>query len=271
MAKKDYKVPAVVRALDILEFLARNQEATFTEIHTRIGIPKSSTYQIISTLGSRGYIRQKGDSVKYTLGLRLFELGTLAVHHLDIRAESIPVLRELAAKTGQTCHLGILDGDEGVYLTKLDGTQAVRLNSWEGKRMPLHSTAMGKALLAWQDPDQLEDLLRDLDFTPFTENTITGPEKLKENLRLIRERGWSMDDQENEPHIRCVSAPIRNVEEKVIAAISISGLATQFSEEYLLPLAREVRNAAVKLSRIIGSSLGDPAREPSPPDGRARL
>jgi IclR family KDG regulon transcriptional repressor len=248
---RDYNVPAVTRALDILEFLSRQKEVTFTEIYTQTGIPKSSAYQILSTLERRGYLRHAGESHKYSLGLRLFELGTQAVSYLDIRTEAMPTLRELVAKTNETCNLGVLDGTAGVYLAKVESNQPVRLNSYEGKRLPLHSTAMGKVLLAWQD-ENLDKLLEDIEFTNFTQNTIVEKPKLKENLQLVRERGWALDDQENEPHIRCVGAPVRDIEGKVCAAISISGLATRFDGEYLFKLSEDVMIAAKKLSEKIG-------------------
>jgi DNA-binding IclR family transcriptional regulator len=119
--QENYHVPAVIRALDILEFLFSQKEATFTEIHTRLGIPKSSAYHILGTLISRGYIRFAGDSSKYSLGLRLVELGTKSSSFIDLRTEALPVLRELVAKTKETCNLGIIDNTEGVYIAKLEG------------------------------------------------------------------------------------------------------------------------------------------------------
>lgn len=249
--KAEYQVPAVVRALDIMEYLARHREASFTQIHTDLALPKSSAYQILGTLARRGYVRHQGDSPKYSLGLRLFEMGTQAVARLDIRTEARPILRELVAKTGETCHLGALDGRESVYLAKVEGHQTFRLHSWEGKRLPLHSTAMGKVFLAWMEPEELAELLDGLELKPYTERTITERDRLEEHVRTVRERGWALDDQENEDHIRCLSAPVRGLDGRVRSAISISGLATKFDGEYLLELADLVREACDKLSAIL--------------------
>jgi len=252
LPKKNYQVPALARALDILEFIAQRREASFTEIFTCLGLPKSSTYQLLGTLAGRGYVRHAGDSSRYSLGFKLFELGNQAVSGLDIRAEALPILHKLVEQTKETCHLGVLDGVEGVYLAKLEGSQPVRLNSWEGKRLFLHCTAMGKALLAFQDEDAREQLIAEAGLKPMTENTITDPELLRSHLALVRERGWALDDQENEPHIRCVGAPVRDIHDKVVAAISISGLATRFDGEYLLTIAELVRRAADELSQRLG-------------------
>lgn len=255
MRKKAYQVPAVVRTLDILEFLGKSGETSFTEIHTRLKIPKSSAYQILNTLKSRGFIRHAGESPKYSLGFRLFELGMQAVSRLDIRAEAMPLLRDLMLKTKQTCHLAILDEMEGVYLAKVEGKQPIRLNSWEGRRLPLHSTAMGKVLLAWQEEDKLNALLSKIKLSRFTERTITDLAELKKHLRMIRERGWALDDQENEPHIRCLSAPVRSVKGEVVAAIGLSGLASQLDANHLLELPEMIKEAARQLSMKIGNEF----------------
>jgi len=250
--KRDYQVPAVVRAIDILEFIAAKGEVSFTEIFSHLELPKSTTYQILSTLSQRGLVRHEGDSAKYSLGLKLFEMGTQAVARLDVRSEALPVLRELVARTNETCHLGVLDGTEGVYLAKVEGTRPVRLHSWEGKRLHLHRTAMGKALLAWQPPETLRRLLDSIDLPRATANTITDRARLEEHLELVRQRGWALDDQENEPDIRCLGAPVRTIAGGVAAAISISGLASQLDGEYLLELSRLVREAGQELSRKLG-------------------
>ena len=253
--QESYQVPAVVRALDILEFLSDRKEATFTEIHTGLGIPKSSAYHILGTLTSRGYIRFAGDSFKYLLGLRLVELGTKSSSFIDIRTEALPLLRELAAKTNETCNLGILDGTEGIYIAKLEGSQPIRLNSWEGKRFPLHCTAMGKVLLAWQDEEKWAEMLPKLKLIRNTKNTITELNKLSVHLRHVRKQGWALDDQENEDHVRCLGHPVLSFDGRVLGAISISGLATRFDGKYVQKLNREAKSVARRLSEKLGSSF----------------
>jgi len=252
---ENYQVPAVIRALDILEFLSSQKKATFTEIHTSLGIPKSSAYHILGTLTSRGYVRFAGDSSKYSLGLRLVELGTKSSSFIDMRAEALPLLRELVAKTNETCNLGILDGTEGVYIAKLEGRQPIRLNSWEGMRFPLHCTAMGKVLLAWQEDEKWAEMLPKLKLVRHTKNTITNLNKLSAHLRLVRKQGWALDDQENEDHVRCLGHPVLSFDGQVLGAISISGLATRFDGKYLERLNKEAKNAARRLSENLGGSL----------------
>jgi IclR family transcriptional regulator, KDG regulon repressor len=253
--QENYQVPAVTRALDILEFLSNQKEATFTEIHTSLGIPKSSAYHILGTLTSRGYVRFAGDSSKCSLGLRLVELGTKSSSFIDMRAEALPLLGELVTKTNETCNLSILDGSEGVYIAKLEGHQTIRLNSWEGMRFPLHCTAMGKALLAWQEDEKLAELLPKLKLVQRTKNTITDLNKLSAQLRLVRKQGWALDDQQNEDPVRCIGHPVLSFDGRVLGAISISGLATRFDGKYLSKLTRELQSTARRLSENLGGSF----------------
>jgi len=228
-------VPALVKAFRILEFLRVNGKASFTEIYSQLLIPKSTAHQLLASLKSYGYVRQTAENSKYSLGFRLFELGMQTVSHLDIRAEALPFLQELMRKTKQTSHLGVLDDIDGVYLAKVESTQPIRVYSWEGKRLPLHSTAMGKVLLAWQDEEKLEDLFERIKLARFTEKTITN-----------------VDDQENEPNIRCIGAPVRSVKGEVVAAVSISGLASVIDGEQMVELRDEVIEITQQLSVQLG-------------------
>jgi IclR family transcriptional regulator, KDG regulon repressor len=253
--KENYQVPAVIRALDILEFLSRQKEASFTEIHTRLRIPKSTAYHILGTLTSRGYVRFAGDSPNYSLGLTLVELGTKSASFIDLRTEALPLLKELVAKTDETCNLGILASNEGVYIAKVEGRQPIRLNSWDGKRFYLHCTAMGKVLLAWQEEEKWAEMFPKLKLVRHTKNTITDLNKLSAHLRLIRKQGWALDDQENEDHVRCLAHPVLSFDGRVLGAISISGLATRFEGKYLHKLTREVQSTADRLSENLGGSM----------------
>lgn len=251
---KSYEVPAIARAFDVLEYLFRKKEATFTSIHVELGLPKSSAYNILATLEARGYIRRLGQEGNYGLGLRLFELGNVAAARIDIRKEALPFLRELAAKTNQTCHLGVLDETEGVYMEKVESTRPVIMNSWLGKRLSLHSTSIGKTLLAWQNPVKLEQILNKIVLHRYTDKTITEPEELRKHLQIVKEQGYALDNEENEPEIRCVAGPVWDISRGVIAAISISGLTTQMTDERLPELVTELKDATQRLSHYFGSS-----------------
>jgi DNA-binding IclR family transcriptional regulator len=249
--KEPYVVPAVKRTFDILEFLAYKGEATFVEIYTELGLPKSSAYQLLSTIEPRGYVRRTQDGAKYCLGLRLYELGNLAMKKFDIRDEAIPVLKVMSEKTKLACHMAVLDENEGVYLTHIEGANPVRLNAWEGKRIPLHASAMGKALMAWEDSEKLEKIIRNTRFVKATNKTIISPVQLRKQLSTVREKGWALNDEEWHPSIRAIAAPVRDVNGKVVAAIDIIGLSSDLNDKdlpkYVKILLKSAHDISVRL------------------------
>ena len=143
----DMVVPALTRGFAILDLVAKNPGLDFTSIHGRLGLPKSSTHNLLSTLSRLGLVRMRPDR-GFVLGLKLTELGAFAASHRFVEAESLPLLRALASELQLTCHLGVSEGAEAVYLSKIDCDQPIRVESWVGKRFSLHSSALGKVLLA---------------------------------------------------------------------------------------------------------------------------
>ncbi len=252
MTKKiPYQVPAVDRTLDILEYLGRNQQASLTQIYQDLDLAKSTTYGILLTLENRGYVR-KDVSGRFQLGLKLYELGTMAVRHVDFVKEALPIMEDLAQKTGLTCNLGVLEGDAGVYIEKVDAPSPIRLNSWKGKRLSLHCTALGKVLLAYKSLPEIVDVLERIPLVANTEHTITDKETLLNELLQVRRRGYAVDNQENEEDITCVAAPIFNHAGKTVAAVSLSGLTTWLTPEKINNLTEVLLPACEAISKRIG-------------------
>lgn len=253
MPKKVYAVSALIKANEILEFLLQKGEASFTEIHTTLGHPKSSTYKTISTLESLGFIREVGESARYTLGLRLIELGAKAAAHVDMTTEARPLVKMLSNETERTVHLGILDGTEVIYLLKENVHGSISIDTWAGKRVGVHSTAMGKVLLAWKTDKEIDRILKSVDLVKLTPNTRVNAEEVKNGLQEVRKRGWATDDEENWKMVRCVSAPVRDNNGKVCAALSVSTLTDLDSYEQMLGITNKVIETARELSRRLGS------------------
>ena len=254
MAKKVYAVSAIVKVDEILTYLLRHGEASFTEIHTSLHLPKSSTYKTISTLESLGYVRTIGQSNRYALGLKLIEFGSKAAGKIDLTIEAQPVLKRLSMETKRTCHLGILDGSEVIYLQKENVHGSISLDTWAGKRVGVYCTAMGKVLLAWQGEKEVDRILKKVEFVKLAPNTRVDPEEIKTSLNDVRKRGWATDDEESSKMVRCVAAPIRNSSGKVCAALSIATLTDLDSYEQLLGLTNKVVEAATELSQRLGCS-----------------
>ena len=186
------------------------------------------------------------------MGLKLFELGSKAIAHLDWRERARPVLQRLASQTGETAHLCILDDGEVLYLEKVEAPRTVRVPSIVGRRYPAHCGAAGKTLLAFQPEEEIEELIKRRGLKAYTRNTLTTPAQLREGLRLVREQGYAIDNEEFEEGLECIGAPIRDYSGKVVAAISIAGPAFRITEDKLPVLARSVIEAAQELSDDLG-------------------
>ncbi len=252
MPKKFYAVSALLKANEILDFLLQRGEASFTEIHTTLGHPKSSTYKTISTLESLGFIREVGDSSRYALGLRLIELGAKAAAQVDLTTEARPLVKALSNDTQRTVHLGILDEAQVIYLLKENVHGSISIDTWAGKRVGVHSTAMGKVLLAWRPDKEIDRILKKVDFVKLTPNTRVDPEEVKATLEEVRKRGWATDDEENWKMVRCVSAPVRDTTGQVCAALSVSTLTDLDSYEQMLGITNKVIETARELTRRLG-------------------
>ncbi|AYE53693.1 IclR family transcriptional regulator (plasmid) [Priestia megaterium NCT-2] len=249
-------IQSVDRALRILDlFDEHTTELKITDISDQMGLHKSTVHSILKTLQQRGYIYQNLENGKYGLGMKLFERGNYVIQSLDIRQLAQKYLMDLSAKTGQTTHLVILDGKEGTYVDKVEGPMAVILYSRIGKRIPLHCSAVGKALIAFKEKDELEKILSGYEYTGQTEFTITNESEFLQELEKVRSQGYAVDNQENEPGVRCIAAPIRNHENKVIAAISLSTLIAGVDDIQLGIFVQQLKQAASELSEKMGHGI----------------
>lgn len=241
------QVPALDKIVRICDYLSDKDGATFSQIYQGVGMAKSSTSSLLSSMVAHGLLRQEND--KYFLGLRLYEFGNKAVEQYDIKKIALPVLAALRDKTNLTCHLGVLEGSSPIYLLKLESPQSIIVRSWEGKRLSLHSSGLGKALLAWKDEREVDALLSDdIPLVRHTPNTITDRNALKQELAISKARGWAWDNEEDCPGVRCIAAPVFNRQNQVVAAISMSGVVFQISDDQKDRFVALVCDAARQLS-----------------------
>ncbi|KHF39368.1 IclR family transcriptional regulator [Halalkalibacter okhensis] len=236
-------IQSVVRALGILDlFDEHTTELKITDISARMELHKSTVHSLLKTLQESHYIEQNPENGKYRLGMKLVERGNLVISTIDISKIAKKYLSDLSKETGQTSHLGILDGDAGVYIDKKEGEKAIIRYSRIGKRIPLHSTAIGKILLAYQSEEHVNQLLDRYTFNQLTEKTIINREELMKELTEVKKQEHAIDNQENEQGVRCIAVPIKNQKNEVLAAISISTLVSTVDDqklhEYLLLLKR---------------------------------
>ncbi len=247
---------SVAKAFAILEYLAAAEGSKeLGVISSALGMNKSTVYRFLATLCNLGYAEQDPESGRYALGSKIIWLASRFLDNLDYRVLARPYLEKLVSETRETVHLAILDKLEVVYVDKIDGLQPVKMSSRVGNRMPAHSTGLGKALLADLDEEQWALYVQEKGLKRYTSNTIGSPEALYDHLRAVRERGYAIDNSENEDGIRCVAVPVRDYTGKTIAAISISGWSLTMTPERDAQLAALAINTAQALTERLGGMV----------------
>ncbi|GIH22321.1 transcriptional regulator [Acrocarpospora phusangensis] len=217
-------VPAVSRALDILELFLGGETLSAPQIAERLGLPRTTVHELVTTLTERSYlIGVPGQPTRYRLGMRLFQLGNVFADQLDLSQEALLVAREVAAACDETVHVAVLDGTDVVYITKVDSTHPVRMVSAVGRRLPAHCTGVGKMLLAGLTPEAFEARFpADRTLSAMTPDSITSPARLWSHLTEIRARGLSYDNCESNESVCCVAAPVYDQTGTMVAAMSVS-------------------------------------------------
>jgi DNA-binding IclR family transcriptional regulator len=258
---KTPSVPALDRALIMLDLLAASGSGlSLSTLARRLALPKSSTHCLLLTLERHGYLHRNQETRRYMLGRKLFGLANLALSGLQLREQTAPFLRALMTRTHLTVHMAILEHNEAVLIEKVEPPGLLRLATWLGKRMEVHCTGVGKALIAYVPDEELVLLFRKHGLPRHNENTIVSLRRLRENLTEIRRVGYALDDEEDELGHRCVGCPVFDHTGRVSVAISVSGTTVQIPDENVPALATEVMKAAAAVSR----SLGFPADDVQP-------
>ena len=245
-------VQSIERALDIIEAVAVEQKGLgLTEISNEVGLHKSTAYRIISTLAGRGYLDKTKDG-EYRIGLKLIEAVSCYINSLELQTEARPYVARITAHLGLTSHLGVLDGDEVVYIEKMDMVSQVRMYSQIGLRMHAYCSSLGKCLLSNYSKEQVDMIMSDCSFIKFTAATISGLNELHKELAEVRKRGWALDNEEYEKGHRCVGAPIFDYRGDIVAAISASGDKHVLTDDRIEEVADYVVKTALELSRNLG-------------------
>ena len=246
-------VQTLDRALDILELLATEKSGLgVTEIGRRIGLHKSTVHRLLNALGERGYIEKSVDYGTYSLGLKIVEISSIHLNSIELKTEAAPYLRQLAAESTQPVHLATFVDGEATYIEKVETLNTIRMYSQIGKRVPVHCSAVGKALLTGLTDSDIEKLLDQRELKMYTPNTLTKAEEIIKQIGEAQKRGWTIDDEEHEEGIRCIAAPIYDYRGKVIAAVSTSGPSPIISKEKDDDISGYVTKAARAISRRMG-------------------
>ena len=244
---------AVERALAILEAVAQESDGlSNAEISRKLQIPKSSASYILRTLETQGYLNRLSETGKYRVGLKVLSLSRGALSGIDVREVALPIMRHLMEKTNLTCHLAILDGPDAVYIEKVEPQGFIRMDTWVGRRMRVHATSVGKALVAHIPQERLEKILAERSMEKRTSKTITTLPRLLKDLEKVRQQGYAVDDEENNMGARCVGAPVFNQDGAIEASIGLSGTTNQVNPETMPRILEALKDAARHISMGMG-------------------
>lgn len=244
---------SVIHAVLLLEYLATIEfPQNLTVISKALGMNKSTVYRLLSTLAEKHYVFQDENTRQYSLGVKTTWLAAKYFEKNELLKVAHPLLVTLSQQSGETIHLGILDGFEVTYVDKVNGKTAVLMVSRVGGRMPVHCTALGKALLAFQPENAWHEFVDRCGLPARTAHTITEPERFYEELRKIREQRFSIDNIENEDGIRCVAAPIFDASGNAVAAVSISSWIISMTTERVQILTTPLLETTDAISARLG-------------------
>jgi DNA-binding IclR family transcriptional regulator len=254
-ARQRVGVQSLGRAFSILEEVARHREGIgLAELSKRVGLHNSTTFHLVKTMVSLGYIRQEKDSKRYRVGRPLFALAASSLDEIEMVNVATPILEELSRETGESSHFSVRMGDAVVVIARTGGPGAFQLTDRVGVVRPAHCTALGKVILAALRPDQLERFLERVELKPWTERSITEKSALLKEIEEIRRSGVAFDDGEFNLEVRCVAVPVRDFTGQVIGALGISGPIWRLSIQALQNRAKIVQAFADRLSAEFGAN-----------------
>ncbi|MGE3286292.1 MAG: IclR family transcriptional regulator [Pseudonocardia sp.] len=250
----DATLSTVRNAARVLKaFLTREESIGVSELARRLGLGKSAVHRLLTTLLAEGLVEQDPRTGGYRLGIVMFELGEAVKVHLDLHAAAGPVLAQLREQTGESSQVGVLDGDEVVYVDRLESAHTLRLFTETGRRVPAHCTSSGKVLLA-HCPEAVRERVLAHRLPALTPHTITDPDALRAELAAVRARGWAEAVNEREIGVASIASPIRDVRGDVVAALSIGAPVTRFGAVPRRRIARTLVEAGEAVSRRLGWS-----------------
>ncbi|MBM7599209.1 DNA-binding IclR family transcriptional regulator [Virgibacillus halotolerans] len=243
---------SVTNALRILKsFSTFEPTKRVTELSDQLGLAKSTISRLLATLAKEGFVIKDTETNGYQLGISVLTLGGIVTNNLEIHKEAAPVLNNLVSDTGETAHLAIIDRLDTVYIHKEECNHPVRILTHLGRRNPSYCTSSGKVLLAYNDNNIVEDVIRN-GLVSHTPNSITDPDVLRNELKTIRKKGYSVSIEELTEGTKSVAAPIRDYTGKVVSAITVVGPIQRMKSSKIPEIAKKVMAAGIEASERLG-------------------
>jgi IclR family transcriptional regulator, KDG regulon repressor len=248
------RLSSVANSIRLLtSFSGEESELGITMLAGRLHLAKSTVHRLAATLTSSGFLEQNSETGKYRLGVTLFELGALVRRRMEVANESRPKLRELLETTGETVQLGIVDHYSVLYVYEMESPRAIRMAAAVGGRAPLHCTAVGKVLLAFQPPEYVKQVIN-LGLTAYTPKTLTKRDAVLAMLEEVRLRDHAIDDEESESGLRAIAAPVRNHSGGIVAAVGVAAPVQRMNKKVMQTCVPGVIATAKAVSARLGYS-----------------
>ncbi|MEM9350937.1 MAG: HTH-type transcriptional regulator BhcR [Pseudomonadota bacterium] len=246
-------IKSLDRAMEVLDHLSTLPGATLSELASDLDQSAATVYRILVTLEGRGLVELDAETQVWHVGPRAFLIGARYLRRTSIVDRARPILRALMEETGETANLAMARESDVIFVSQVECHQSIRAFFPPGTLSPMYSSGIGKALLAQMSPARLEALLKATAFEPFTEHTITSPERLRAELDNIRKQGFAIDNEEKNLGMRCIAAPVFDWQGEAVAGVSVSGPTSRITQDDVARLASSVTLAAQNLSIAIGS------------------
>jgi IclR family transcriptional regulator, KDG regulon repressor len=254
--KRETTIQSIDRAVEMLLLFTRNRpKLGITEISRDLGLPKGTVHGLVRTLAKAGFLQQDTESKKYRLGLKIYELGMILAGTLEITNKGVGPSGQLARRTNLTTKIAIWDGNSALLILHLDPKAHALFTQQIGPSIPAYCSALGKAILAYLSPEEIDAYLARTPLIPYTSQTVVQGEALLAELEEIRQKGYSVDREESVLGFECIGAPIVGRTGKVEAAISLSGSTEQLlykQTEKTEALIKQLLVTAAEISRSLG-------------------
>jgi IclR family transcriptional regulator, KDG regulon repressor len=246
---------SVTKALGLLEFLAERKELSLGDIARMAAIPKPTAYRLLTALEDMKFVRKIRYSdldIRYQLGLKLLELGTMVAEDMELRKVALSYMKALCTEVEEVIHLVIRDGTEAVYIEKVESRQPIRLHTRVGKRSPLYVGSGPKLLLAFMPDEERHAYIETQSLDEINPRTISNRDELSEEVRRIRQEGFATSDGEQDEDTIGISFPVRDHRGEVVAALGVSGLKYRFSGSRFLTMKEKTGHMAELISKELG-------------------
>jgi DNA-binding IclR family transcriptional regulator len=251
--EKYYFISSLAKGIKVLEVLSEGKAMTVSQVAKQLSINRATSHRFLATLRELGYA-EKHDNDRYCLTLKILEMGMRISIHSEVNRIARLYMQELSLAFNETVNLGYFDGRDIFHLDKIDSKEILRMDSALGSRAPAYCTALGKAILAFLSKDELKDYLARTRFTARTEKTITGKKRFRKELAEIREKGFSRDNEELEYGLRCVAAPVFDLNNRPSYAISLSGPSFRMTDDRIQAMQLKVQQVCSRLTQQLRST-----------------